>query len=226
MNGESLIQRLQRLDTCALSDAVDQLGLPAAVSGIAPRTAAIRICGRVRTVKLAAGSAEGPVTRHLCTQSIESAGPGDVIVVEQRTGVDAAAWGGMLSNAAHLRGIGGVIVEGPARDIDEAAEIRFPIFSRATTSRTARGRVYEISNGVPITVGDVTVAQDDYVAADSSGVVFIMAAFIDVVVQAAEKIAAREAAMTKQILAGFAVGSVMGGNYERMLKETTSDAEP
>src|SRR5271167_394685 len=136
-----IIARLQRLDTCALSDAADQLGLPGAVSGILPRTSTTRICGQVLTVKLAAGIPAVGTARHLATLSIESAQPGAVIVIEQRTGLEAAGWGGMLSNAARLRGVVGVIVEGPARDVDEAAEIGFPVFSRTTTPRTARGRV-------------------------------------------------------------------------------------
>jgi regulator of RNase E activity RraA len=218
MNRETILQRLRRLDTCALSDAADQLQLQSAVSGLIPRLSSARICGRVLTVKLAAGTAQKSASRHLCTESIELALPGDVIVVEQRTGVDAAGWGGMLSNAARLRGIAGVIVEGPARDVDEAVEIGFPIFSRVTTARTARSRVYEIANGVPIMVGDVTVAQDDYVAADASGVVFIPAAAIADILDAAEKIASREAAMTKQILSGDPVGAVMSNKYERMLQ--------
>jgi hypothetical protein len=57
-------------------------------------------------------SAAGGSHRHLCTTSIEAAQPGDVIVVEQRTGIEAAARGGMLSNAAKRRGLAGVIVEG------------------------------------------------------------------------------------------------------------------
>lgn len=218
MNPETILQRLRRLDTCALSDAADQLHLPSAVSGLIPRTSMSRICGRVLTVKLAAGTPQKAAVRHLCTESIEAALPGDVIVVEQRTGVDAAGWGGMLSNAARLRGIAGVIVEGPARDVDEAASIRFPVFSRTTTARTARGRVYEVANGVPINVGEITVAQHDYVAADGSGVVFIAATAVDALLDAAEKIAAREAAMTKQILTGHPVGHVMGNKYELMLQ--------
>jgi regulator of RNase E activity RraA len=224
MNPEILLQRLRRLDTCALSDAADQLKMPAAVSGLVPRMPAARICGRVLTVKLAAGTAHKSASRHLCTESIEAALPGDVIVVEQRTGVDAAGWGGMLSNAARLRGISGVIVEGPARDLDEAAEIRFPIFSRSATARTARGRVYEIANGVPITVGDVAVAQHDYVVADASGVVFIPSGSIADLLEAAEKIASREAVMTKQILSGHPVGGVMGNKYELMLTGGATDA--
>jgi regulator of RNase E activity RraA len=216
---KTILARLRRLDACALSDAADQLGLPGAVSGLAPRTVKGRICGRVLTVKLAAGTPPGGSRRHLCTTSIEAAGPGDVIVIEQRTGIDAAGWGGMLSNAARLRGVSGVIVEGPARDIDEAAEIFFPVFSRAVTARTARGRVYETANGVPIQVGDVAVAEGDYVVADGSGAVFIAQASAEALLTAAEALAAREGAMTKDILAGHPISQVMGAKYETMLTE-------
>jgi regulator of RNase E activity RraA len=170
-------------------------------------------------VKLAAGAAPGGPGRHLCTTAIEAANPGDVIVIEQRTGIDAAGWGGMLSNAARLRGLSGVIVEGPARDIDEAADIAFPVFSRNITARTARGRVHEIANGVPVQVGDVTVAQGDYVAADSSGAVFIAQATAEALLTAAEALAAKEGAMTKDILAGRPISQVMGAKYETMLQQ-------
>ena len=134
-------QRLRRLDVCAVSDALDQLGLAPAVTGIWPRTARVRIAGPVVTVKLAKGPPPaGSPPRHLCTTAIESAPEGGVIVVEQRTGVDAAGWGGMLSNAATVRRLSGVIVEGSARDIDEAADLSFPVFARGQTARTARGR--------------------------------------------------------------------------------------
>ena len=88
---DELVSRLSRLDTCAVSDALDKLGLAGASTGIHRFSTDRRIAGRVQTVTLAlAGGTSGP-PRHLCTQAIERAAPGDLIVVEQRTGVDAAA---------------------------------------------------------------------------------------------------------------------------------------
>lgn len=57
----------------------------------------------------------------------------------------------------------------------------------------------------------------DYVVADNSAVIFIRAADIGVVLDTAETIVAKEAAMAKAILGGKPVGKVMGGNYEYML---------
>ena len=216
---DDLATRLARLDACAISDALDQLGLPAAVTGLGPHAAKGRISGSIVTVKLAAGKPpEGTPPRHLCTAAIDMATPGQVIVVEQRTGIECAGWGGILSNAARRRGVAGVIVEGLARDVDEAAEIGFAVHARGATARTARGRIHEAATGEPVRVGDVTVATGDWVVADGSGAAFIPAARIDDVLAAAERVAAREAAMTNAVLAGHPVSTVMGGDYEHLLE--------
>ena len=215
---DDIASRLARLDACAISDALDQLDLQPAVTGIRPLAARQRISGRVITVRLAAGPppADAP-PRHLCTHAIDRAERGDVIVVEQATGVECAGWGGILSNAARRKGVSGAIIEGPARDIDEAIEIGFPIHARSATARTARGRIHEAETGGIIKVGAATVWDGDYVVADSSGVAFIPALRIEEVLQAAERIAAREAAMTRSVHDGVAVSSVMGGTYENLL---------
>lgn len=213
---DDVIGRLNRLDSCALSDALDRLKLQGAVSGIEPRSVRRRIAGRIRTVEL--GPATGTAApRHLCTTAIEAADAGDVIVVEQRTGIEAAGWGGILSIGARAKGIAGVIVDGPARDIDEAIELGFPVYARSVTARTARGRIIEVATGKPIRVGDITVAPGDYVLADSSCVVFVKAADIERVLVEAERIAAREGAMAKAARDGEPIGTVMGADYEKLL---------
>ena len=211
-------QRLTRLDACSVSDALDQLGLTASVTGMISLGASARIAGRVLTVRLAAGSQQpGTPSRHLCTSAVDRAQPGDVIVVEQRTGVEAAGWGGILSNAARQQAVAGAIVEGLARDIDEAADIGFPLYARGATARTARGRVYEAESGGAITVGVTQVCEGDYVVIDRSGAAFIPASRLADVLAAAERIVEREARMTKAVLRGERVSQVMGASYEDML---------
>jgi 4-hydroxy-4-methyl-2-oxoglutarate aldolase len=211
--------RLSRLDACAVSDALDQLGLPPSVTGLVALSVRRRIHGRVTTVRLAAGRpAPGAEPRHLGTVAVDASVAGSVIVVEQRTGIECAGWGGILSNAARFKGLSGVIVEGLARDVDEAADISFPIYARGATARTARGRIYESETGGKVSIGDVTVNDGDYVVADSSGVAFIPGDRVLEVVAAAERIATKEAAMTKDVLAGAVVSQVMGAKYENLLE--------
>ena len=213
------VARLLRLDSCAVSDALDKLGLKGPVSGIHRFSTERRIAGRVLTVKL--DRAEGRTnTRHLCTAAIEAAQPGDVIVVEQRTGLDAASWGGNLSIGAQVRGVAGVIVEGPARDIDDSRRLDFPVFARTHTAFTARGRIVEVATGEPIQVGEIRVSPGDYVVADGSAVVFVAAADIERVLETAESIAQREEAMAQALREGKPISQVMGANYETMLKKS------
>ncbi len=209
-------ERLRGLDTCAVSDALDKLGLRGAVSGLRRFATSQRIAGRVRTVRL--GAATGAASNvHLAVPAIERAEAGDVIAIEQRTGIDAACWGGILSVAAKLRGIVGVIAEGPVRDIDEASACEFPVFARSVTPRTARGRIAEVASGGAVAVGDLTVEEGDYAIADGSGVVFIAAGQVDAVLAAAEEIAARERASVDALRGGAAVSRALNASYERML---------
>lgn len=215
-------KRLARLDVCAVSDALDKLGIADQVaSGLEQRSSTRRVSGRVVTFRLVpaqgASAPAGPV-RHLGTRAIELAAAGDVIVVEQRTGIDAGCWGGILTLGAKVKGIAGVVADGPVRDIEEARAYDFPIYCRSLTSRTARARVVEADVNEPVTIGAVTVHPGDYVVADAGGTAFIPAARIEEVLAAAEMIAGREAAMAKALLAGRPVTEVMGADYEHMLR--------
>jgi len=213
------VARLKRLDCCAVSDALDKLRLTGVAVGLSQLAGAQRIAGRVLTVKLGVGAAPAGPLRHLGTTAIQAAQPGEIIVVEQRSGVYSGCWGGILSLGAKLRGVGGVIADGLVRDIDEARQHDFPVFARGVTPVTARGRVVELSNNQPVKIGDVEVKAGDYAIADGSGVVFISAENVEAVLAAAEGIAAVEAAMTKALVGGQAITEVMGANYEHLLQK-------
>jgi 4-hydroxy-4-methyl-2-oxoglutarate aldolase len=215
---EEVLARLSRVDACAVSDALDKLGLKGVVTGIHRFSTDRRISGRVLTVKLDRAEGRPPTTRHLCTAAIEAASPGDVIVVEQRTGLDAASWGGNLSIGAKMRAVAGVIIDGPARDIDESRQLDFSVFARDHTARTARGRIVEVATNEPVTIGEIPVSYGDFVVADASAVAFISPGDILRVLEAAESIVEREKAMAQALHLGKPISQVMGANYEHMLK--------
>jgi len=213
------VSRLKVIDCCALSDALDRLKLGGAVTGLPQQSGAGRIAGRAVTVRLGTGDPPPGPPRHLGTTAIEASGPETIIVVEQRTGVEAGCWGGLLTLGARRRGVAGVVADGPVRDIDEARGYGFPIFTNRTTCFTARGRVVEKATNEPVTIGDTTVEPSDYVVADNSAVIIIKPIDVERVLETAERIIAREAAMARAIEAGTPIGEVMGGNYEHMLTE-------
>ena len=75
---DELVQRLLKLDTCAVSDALDKLGLTGVALGIGPTAPPAKISGRVVTMKLVDRNAENAATTtHLGTKAIQAADPGE-----------------------------------------------------------------------------------------------------------------------------------------------------
>jgi len=212
------IERLRSFDACTISDAQDRLKLRGVVSGLTQHSGDGRIAGTVITVQLGTGEPAPERRRHLCAAAIEAADECTVIVIEQRTGIEAGCWGGLLTLAARAKKVAGVVAEGLVRDVDEARAAEFPIFARGLTARTARGRIIEKATGVPVIIGDVEVEQGDFVVGDRSGVAFIRAADLEPVLAAAQAIAEREAAMARALRSGAPVSDVLDGTYERMLE--------
>jgi len=215
----TIVDRLRAIDCCALSDALDRLKLGGQVTGLPQQSGEGRIAGRAVTLRLGTGAPPPGPPRHLGTTAIEAADDATIIVIEQRTGVEAGCWGGLLTLGAIHRGVIGVVADGPVRDIDEARGYNFPIFTNRLTSLTARGRVVEKDTNGPITLGSVTVHPGDYVVADNSATIVIRPADVEAVLATAEEIAARERAMAAAIRAGKPISAVMGGDYEHMLED-------
>ena len=102
MSTDGAINRLAKLDTCAVSDALDRLGLKGAVLGLRPLWPCPRIVGRAVTVKIKPAGLEKR-KQHLCTPAIAAATASDIIVVDHGGRTDVAAWGGLLSLAAQIK---------------------------------------------------------------------------------------------------------------------------
>ena len=92
--------------------------------------------------------------------------------------------------------------------------------SISASGNAALGAVTGVGVGLKNgTAGNAVAGQaGDYVLADRSAVIFISPENIERVLEAAEMIVAKEAAMAKAILSGTPIGEVMGGNYEHMLE--------
>ena len=165
MSEDARTHRLRHLDACAVSDALDRLGLRGVALGIRPLGPRRKVAGQAVTVRLEAATeqlkaeiaARGDHPRHLCTAAVDHSGPGDVIVVANGGRSDAAGWGGTLSLGAKVRGIEGVIVDGACRDVDEAFDHDFAVYGSSAVPLTARGRVMETGWNEPVSFAGLTV---------------------------------------------------------------------
>ncbi len=213
------VGRLERLDTCAVSDALDHLNLRGATIGIRPLWPCPKIAGRAVTVKVVPAGRATP-GYHLATPAIEGSEPGDIIVVDNAGRTDVSCWGDILSNAAMARGIYGVVIDGACRDIDGSREVGFPVYGRGVVPLTGRGRVVQEAFNTLVQVGGIAVRPGDLVIADGSGVVFIPHERAEDVIGTAERLAAREAAMIQEVRAGRSIVAVMRDSaFDAALKE-------
>lgn len=217
---DPVVAKLRTLDSGAVSDALDALGIVGHAPGIARHATTRTIAGVVVPVRLVPAS-EARSKSHLGTAAVDSAGPDHVIVMANEGRTAMGGWGGVLSAGAKRNGVAGVIVDGACRDIDEARDLDFPVFARSLTPVTARGRIAEEATAVPVEVAGLRVSPGDFVVADGAGVVFIPSDRVSEVLEIATQIVAKEASMIARVNAGDRMEAVMGRNYDTMLKGQT-----
>jgi len=219
MAREEIIERLSKLDTCAVSDALDSLTLKGATWGVRPQWQCPRIVGRAVTMKIKPTGLQQP-TQHLGTAPIEAAKAGDIIVIDNGGKLEFSCWGGLLALSAKLKGLSGVVIDGASRDIDEARELNFPVYARGAVPMTARGRVMQESFNQEIQFAGVQCHSGDLVIADGSGVVIIAKEKEQEVVAAAEAIYQKEQEMADGIRKGYSGLEMLEKlGYEQMLKK-------
>jgi 4-hydroxy-4-methyl-2-oxoglutarate aldolase len=217
MAREPIVERLLKLDTCAVSDGMDRLGLMGATYGVRPMWPCPKIVGRAVTMKIKPVGLDKP-KQHLGTLPIDAAQPGDVIVIDNGGRPDTSCWGGLLALAAKTKGISGVVIDGACRDIDESRDVGFPVYARGAVPMTARGRVMQEAYNQEIEFAGVQVHPGDLVIADGSGVVIIPRSKEEEIVREAEAVAATEARMAEGIRQGMSVLEVLEKlGYEQML---------
>jgi regulator of RNase E activity RraA len=219
MAREPIIERLAKLDTCAVSDALDSLNLKGATWGVRPQWPCPKIVGRAITMKIKPAGLQ-QAKQHLGTAPIEAAKPGDIIVIDNGGRPQFSCWGGLLSLSAKLKGLSGVVIDGASRDIDEARDLGFPVYAISVVPMTARGRVMQESFNQEIQFAGVQCHPGDLVIADGSGVVIVPKEKEEEVVSAAEAIYQKEQEMAAGIRKGYSGAEMLGKlGYEQMLNQ-------
>ena len=190
-----LIARARALPSATLHEAGGRVGaLPPAIKPVHP---AMKLCGSAVTVHSPGGD------NLWIHRALYVAKPGDVLVVYANDVHDYGYWGEIMSTAAQVRSLGGLVIAGGVRDIDLLESIGFPVFATGLCIRgtgkdhLARGWVNH-----PVLLGDITVHAGDLVLGDRDGVVVIGREHAAEVVQAAEQREAKETDVLKRIAAG------------------------
>ncbi len=213
-----MLDRLAKLDTNTVSDALDFLNLKGATYGLRPLWDCPKIVGRASTIQLGPKLDTQP-TVHLITPVIASITTKDRILVISGGTHGISCWGDILANAAKMKGIRGSVINGMSRDIEGSEAIDYPVYGRGITMMSARNRLVQIASGTTLQIDDVFVSEDDYVIADRCGTVFIPASRIGEVLTLAERIATRQDGMVQAVRAGQSVEDVMHDKKFEAIKQ-------
>jgi regulator of RNase E activity RraA len=189
---------LASFSSAAVSDALDRLGRPGPLFGIAPLFDDARLCGPAFTVRyVTAGSPPGTVGDYL-----DDVPPGAVVVLDNGGRPDCTVWGDILTAMAADRGVGGTVIDGVCRDVRRALGVGYPIYSRGRFMRTGKDRVEVSDVERPVTVGGVQVRPGDLLLGDADGVVAVPHELADQVLEICTVIGEREEAILADVLAG------------------------
>ena len=184
MSTDNNIERASRLDTTALSDAMDRLGIAGQCLGIKPLEHKFRLTGRAFTILYGpSASPSGTVGDY-----IDDVEPGGIVVLDNGGREDATVWGDILTWVAHERRIGGTVIDGACRDTHLSHQLAYPIFSRSYSMRTGKDRVQVEAMGGPVNIGNARCEAGDILRGDSDGVIVIPKAHETAHLDAAEQI--------------------------------------
>jgi len=191
-------KRLSALPTASISDAMDSLGLHGTLHGLAPLTYGFRTAGPAFTVQYApAGETRGSVGDFL-----DDVPAGAVIVIDNEGRTDVTVWGGIMTEIASERGIGGTVINGACRDISTSLEQNYPLFSRGQFMRTGKDRVQLIAVQTELAINGVRIAPADIICADADGALVVPKAYAGQIADIAEGIENTEARIVASVKAG------------------------
>ncbi len=199
MNAQ-LREQLLALDTASLADADKSLRVMDA--GLRPVAPGLKLVGVARTVRCHEDFLA-------VIQALDASGPGEVLVVDSG-GSTRAVVGELFSIEARRRGLAGIVVDGPVRDIATLRGLDLPVWARTycpcsgTTNRLGASQRPVQCGGVAVEPGDILVGDDD-------GIIVAAAGVLDALVPVAQEIERKEAVLRARMAAGAGLVTLL--NY-------------
>src|SRR5262252_3479901 len=158
----ALVDQFRSMASPNIADAMGRFNF---MDGIVSRSG-VRVCGPALTVNCR------PADNLMVHKALQLAERGDVIVIATGGNTVSAVFGGLMCEAASAKGIGGIVVDGALRDVEDLTRLAFPAFSRALCpggcDKDGPGEI-----NVPISCGNTVVSPGDLIIGDTDGIAVV-----------------------------------------------------
>ncbi|MGH9493495.1 MAG: RraA family protein [Candidatus Sulfotelmatobacter sp.] len=168
-----LIAQFRHVEVASVSDAIEQIiHKRMYMSHHMQPIFTAKFAGYARTVQLKKDEGNNdPEALTGMLEAIDQGSTDSVYVMVVEDGDDIAGMGGLMGTAMSVRGYSGAVIDGGVRDVAYLRKIGFPVFASGIVPSTsvhhyrfAGSQIPVVCNGVPVSPGDIVVADSDGVA--------------------------------------------------------------
>ncbi|MBJ9978170.1 RraA family protein [Pseudomonas sp. S75] len=146
------------------SSTIGHFGRDGHLAGLMPLAPDVHLAGPAFCVEVQAP--DGAILR----EALIACPPGAVLVVACRGDLQCACWGELRSLAALVKGVAGVVIDGPVTDVRAVRQLPLPVFCTGVSAYTTRSIGEHGSVGQPVQVAGVWVRPGDLIVGDDDGV--------------------------------------------------------
>ena len=141
--------------------------------------------------------------------ALYQATPGTILVSDATGTARCALFGELMATDALNQGLGGLVLQGPIRDIADIDELGFPVWCTGTAPGQA-AKASVVSVGAPVVAGGVLVSPGDQIIADRDGIAVVPATEWPTIQADVTALAAREQKTRSRLAAGERLADING----------------
>lgn len=196
-NNEQLLSGFRHVEVASVSDAVEQItGRKMYMSHQMRAIFNTKFAGFAVTVLLKREEGrQGPKALAGMLAAIDHGEANSVYVMVVEDGVNIAGMGGLMGTAMAARDFSGAVIDGGVRDVAYLRKIGFPVYAKGIVPSTSVNHYRFAGSNIPVVCDGVPVSAGDIVVADQDGVVVVPRANASAVLALAKKMDFQEHSM-------------------------------